>query len=248
MEENFTEKIYKKWYKKWWGVVILVAGGLILSFSLIIGGQAYYYYRQIKNGKLPLPSQLLFQKSNTITAASGAPDLSKLNPAGEPASSSSAALTIVGFFDFECPYSREAAAASGAARNLYGDKVNFIFRNFPLTDIHQNSMLAATAGECAHAQNKFWQMSDKIFGDSGLSRENFELYAAEIGLDAEQFSKCLDSYQGKGAVLKDMVDGQALGVIGTPTWFINGEKIEGVLSATDFKKIIDFFSSQKTTL
>jgi len=247
MEENFTEKISQKWYRKWWGVLILVAGGLILSFSLIIGGQAYYYYRQIKSGKLPLPSQLLFQKSNTATATGGAPDLSKLNPAGEPASSSSAPLTVVGFFDFECPYSREAATAINATKTLYGDKVNFIFRNFPLTDIHQSSLLAAIAGECAHAQDKFWLMSDKIFGGSSLGRENFKLYASELGLDAEQFSECLDDYDGKGAVLKDMVDGQALGVVGTPTWFINGEKIEGVLAVTDFKKIIDFFSAQKTT-
>ena len=245
MEENFTEEISKKWYKKWWGVMILVVGGLILSFTLIIGGQAYYYYRQIKSGKLPLPSQLLFQRSNTATTLSGTPDLSRLNPEDEPASSPAAPLMIVGFFDFECPYSREAATAVSATKTLYGDKVNFIFRNFPLTDIHQNAMLAATAGECAHAQDKFWLMSDKIFSGSNLGRENFELYASEIGLDEEQFKKCLDSYQGKGAVLKDVVDGQALGVIGTPTWFINGEKIEGVLSTTDFKKIIDFFSAQK---
>ncbi|MFA5129086.1 MAG: thioredoxin domain-containing protein [Patescibacteria group bacterium] len=246
MEENFAEEISKKWYKKWWGVLILVVGGLILSFTLIIGGQVYYYYRQIKNGKMPLPSQIMFQKSNTATAASGTPDLSKLNPSGEPSTSSTAPFTIVGFFDFECPYSKEAVTAMHEAETLYGDKVNFVFRNFPLTDIHQNSMLAATAGECAHSQGKFWLMSDKIFEGSALSRENFELYAPEIGLDTEQFKKCLDSYQGKGAVLKDVVDGQALGVVGTPTWFINGEKIEGVLSVADFKKVIDFFSAKQT--
>lgn len=246
MEENFSEEFSQKWYKKGWGVLILITGGLILSFSLIIGGQVYYYYHQIKNGKMPLPSQILFQKSSTATAVNGAPDLSKLNPPDEP-SSSTAPFTIVGFFDFECPYSNEAVTAMRATENLYDDKVNFIFRNFPLTDIHQNSMLAAQAGECAHSQGKFWLMNDKIFSDSNLSRENFELYASEIGLDTEQFKKCLDSYQGKGAVLKDIMDGQALGVIGTPTWFINGEKIEGVLSVADFKKIIDFFSDQKTT-
>jgi protein-disulfide isomerase len=247
MEENFIGKISKKWYKKWWGILILVIGGIILSFSLIIGAQAFYYYYQIKNGKISLPSQILFQKSSAITATSAAPDLSKLNPPDEPSLSSSAPITIVGFFDFECPYSQEAISAVREAKTLYGDKINLVFRNFPLMDIHQNAMLAAQAGECAHVQDKFWQMSDKIFSDSNLSRENFELYASEIGLNQSQFVKCLDNYQGKGAVLKDVMDGQALGVVGTPTWFINEEKIEGVLSVTDFKKIIDFFSAQKTS-
>lgn len=247
MEENSTEKFSKKWYKKWWGVLIFVTGGLILGLTLLIGGQVYFYYRQIKNGKLPLPSQLLFQKSNIATTLTNTPDLSKLNPEDEPTSSPAAPFTIVGFFDFECPFSREAANAMRQTQTTYGDKINFIFRNFPLTDIHQNSMLAASSGECAHAQGKFWEMSDKIFSNSSLDRENFELYASELGLDTAQFKKCLDGYQGKGAVLKDVVDGQALGVIGTPTWFINGEKIEGVLAVTDFKKIIDFFSTQATT-
>jgi len=246
MEENFTEEISKKWYKKWWGIIILIVSGLILSFILIIGGQALYYYRQIKSGKLPLPSEIMFQKSNTATASTNAPDLSKLNPPGEPASSSSAPTTIVGFFDFECPYSKEAYTMMHQTQTTYGDKVNFVFRNFPLTDIHQNAMPAAIAGECAHAQDKFWLMSDKIFNGSALTRENFELYASEIDLDIEQFTKCFDGYQGKGAALKDAIDGQALGVVGTPTWFINGEKIEGVLSANDFKKIIDYLSAQKT--
>jgi len=246
MEENFSEEISPKWYKKWWGALLLVIGGLILILLIVIGGQVYFYYRQIKSGKISLPGGTMFQKSASAATATGAPDLSKLNPDGEPASAPSAPITIVGFFDFECPYSREAATAMRAAETAYGGKINFIFRNFPLTDIHQNSMLAAQAGECAHAQDKFWQMSDKIFEGEKLDRENFLFYASEIGLDAGQFTKCLDGYQGKGAVLKDVVDAQALGVIGTPTWFVSGEKIEGVLSVANFKKIIDFLSTQNT--
>ncbi len=245
MEENFAEEISKKWYKKWWGGLILIVGGLILIFLLIIAGQVYFYYRQIKNGDLPLPGKIMFQESGA--AASGASDLTNINPANEPASAPASPITIVGFFDFECPYSREGNAEMNAAKTAYGDKVNFVFRNFPLTDIHQNAMLAAIAGECAHAQDKFWLMSDKLFSDSDLGREKIELYATEIGLDTEQFTKCLDGYRGKGAVLKDLLDGQAAGVRGTPTWFINGEKIEGVLSVSDFKKIIDYLLAKKET-
>ncbi len=247
MEENFAEEIPKKWYKKWWGVLLIVMGGLSLSFIIIIAGQVYFYYRQIKSGGIPLPGKIMFQKSGTAAAASGANDLTNINPANEPASAPKTPVTIVGFFDFECPYSREGNAEMNAAKTAYGDKVNFVFRNFPLTDIHQNAMLSAIAGECAHAQDKFWLMSDKLFSDSNIGREKIELYANEIGLDTEQFAKCLDGYQGKGAVLKDVLDGQAAGVRGTPTWFIDGEKIEGVLSVSDFKKIIDYLLAKKET-
>ncbi len=246
MEENFAEEIPKKWYKKWWGGLILVVGSLILIFLLIIAGQVYFYYRQIKSGNIPLPGKVMFQESGTAASASGTSDLKNINPADEPTSAPDSPITIVGFFDFECPYSREGNTEMSATKTVYGDKVNFVFRNFPLTDIHQNAMLAAIAGECAHSQNKFWLMNDKLFSDSNLSREKIELYATEIGLDAEQFTKCLDGYQGRGAVLKDVLDGQAAGVRGTPTWFIDGEKIEGVLSVSDFKKIIDYLLAKKT--
>lgn len=245
MEANFTEEILKKWYKKWWGVLIILFGLLILSIFLIIGGQSFYYYRQIKSGKMPLPGETKFQQSNTPISNPKEIDLTKLSPEGEPASSPGAPLTIVGFFDFQCPFSQEGNSVMRQMQTTYGDKVNFVFRNFPLTDIHPNAMLAAQAAECANSQNKFWQMSDKIFSDSKLDRETLLLYSGQISLDAKQFSECLDDYQSKGLVLKDLLDGQTEGVGGTPTWFISGEKIEGVIPLDAFKKIIDYLLTKK---
>lgn len=244
MEENISEEINKKWYKKWWGVTIIFLGCLILSLLIIIGVQVAYYYREIKNGRLSLPSETKFQQSDTPVAAPAEIDMAKLAPAGVPNSSPGAPITIVGFFDFECPYSKEANAVMQQTITAYGDKVNFVFRNFPLTDIHPDAMLAAEAGECANSQNKFWQMSDKLFGGPSLSTDAINLYAEQIGLDKTTFANCLASYQSKGSVLKDILDGQAEGVGGTPTWFIDGQKVEGVLSIENFKKIIDYLSAQ----
>lgn len=240
MEENYSEEPPKKWHKKWWGVSFIVVAGLILIVLVVFGGQVYYYYHQIKSGRMPLPSKLKFQEASASTSSTAPVDMVKLVSTGEPSSSPDAPLTIVGFFDFECPYSREGDAVMRQLQTAYEDKVNFVFRNFPLTDIHPGSMLAAEASECAHVQNKFWPMSDKIFSDSNLGEENFRLYAAEIGLDTDQFTNCLDGYKSKGYVLKDILDGQTAGVNGTPTWFINGEKIEGVIPLDTFKKFIDY--------
>ncbi len=209
----------KKWYKKWWGILITVSSGLILLLALLFFGQVYFYYSQIKSGRLSLPA-----KAQT---------------------SSESILAIAGFFDFQCPFSKEANGIMNEIKSLYGGKINFVFRNFPLSEIHPDAMLAAQAGECARAQNGFEVMRDKIFGGIDLKKETLEKEAAEIGLDGEAFAACLDDYKSKAPVLKDFRDGQTLGVTGTPTWFIEGKKIEGVIPAEAFKKIIDYFLAQK---
>lgn len=182
-----------------------------------------------------------FTQSSEANAITEKTDLEKLSPPGEPQSSPGAPLTIVGFFDFECPYSKQAYQTIKNMQTIYGGQINFILRNFPITEIHPNAMLAAQAGECAELQNQFWPMYDKIFENNDLTEQSLKNYAEQIGLDETAFASCLSDYQSKASVLKDILDGQSLGIKGTPTWFIRGQKIEGTLSETAFKKIIDYF-------
>ena len=245
MQKNLEKKSKKRWYKKWWGILIAILGGLLIVFAIVVAAQSYYYYRQIKSGKMPLPSSAKFMRTGSPAVATEQIDPGRIYPAGEPSSSPGAPLTIVGFFDFQCPYSKEAYPAARELQSTYGDKVNFVFRNFPLTDMHPGAMSAAGAGECAHSQDKFWQMSDKLFNSQNFDEQEFKLYAQQIGLDEKKFTDCLNSYQGKGQVLKDMLDGQMLGVGGTPTWFINNEKIEGAIPTDIFKKLIDYLLNKQ---
>jgi protein-disulfide isomerase len=106
-------------------------------------------------------------------------------------------------------------------------------------------MEAAKAGECANLQNKFWPMHDKLFTSDDFGDEALKLYASQIGLDENKFTNCLASEQSSGLVLKDLLDGQALGVRGTPTWFIDNQKIEGDVSADAFKKVLDYLLSKQ---
>lgn len=247
-ESGGEPEIRKRWYKKWWGILISVFGGLFLILILLFASQVYYYYNELKSGRMPIPSKVKFQKAAAANAAEGQkPDPQKINPSGEPNSFSGAPVTITGFFDFQCSFSKEASSIVGEMRNLYGNKVNFVFRNFPITEIHPDAMLAAQAGECAQNKNLFWPMHDKIFAGQNLTEETLKNKAAELGFDAEEFSLCLFDYDSKGKVLKDILDGQSLGVSGTPTWFIEGEKIEGVIPAEVFKKIIEYLLAQKET-
>ena len=240
-----TETTKIKWYKRWWGIVILALGAALLILLLVFGGLVAYYYHQIKSGQMPLPSSAKFSKTNSSAPAPEKFDPLKILPAGEPGSAPEAPLAVVGFFDFQCPYSREASSTVRELQTFYGDKVNFVFRNFPLSDIHPQAMEAAKAGECANLQNKFWPMHDKLFTSDDFGDEALKLYASQIGLDENKFTNCLASEQSSGLVLKDLLDGQALGVRGTPTWFIDNQKIEGDVSADAFKKVLDYLLSKQ---
>ena len=250
--ENFSEaaeaerpESKKKWYKKWWGIFIILLGISTIVLLSIFAGLTYYYYQQIKSGRMPLPASAKFSSSKTQVSQPSRIDSRNISPAGEPNSSPGAPLTITGFFDFQCPFSKEGSGIMRELQTIYGDKVNFVFRNFPLVEIHPEAMLAAQAGECANLQDKFWPMHDKLFASQSLDEATLNLYAQQVGLDSVAFSECLKSSQSNGLVLKDILDGQVLGIRGTPTWFVNNEKIEGVAPSYVFQRIINSLLTEK---
>lgn len=125
----------------------------------------------------------------------------------------------------------------------YGDKISFVFRNFPLS-FHKNSFAAAEAGECALEQKGFWEMHDLLFErqDSwkGLNdpANLFVDYAKEIGLDGERFRNCLETGKYADEVKHDFEEGTKKGVTGTPTFFINGKKVVGAIPYYTFKQYL----------
>jgi protein-disulfide isomerase len=232
----------KKWYKRSWGIFVIILGALLIILLAYFFTNFFYYYNQIKDGKIILPNTEKFSKNSFWNSPSPNIDALKIFHDGEPGTENNAPLSIVGFFDFRCPYSIEVSSTLRELQKIYGEKVNFVFRNFPVIALHPDAMLLAQAGECAHLQKKFWPMYDKIFAnknDAEITKDDLKLYAAQIGLDENEFIKCLFSDQSKSLILEDVSDAEALGVRGTPTWFLNNQKIEGVLKREDFQKIID---------
>ena len=151
-----------------------------------------------------------------------------------------AEIVIVEFGDFECPYCLQEFPVVREVINTYGDKIKFIFRDFPLLGDHPEAEKAAEAGECAHEQGKFWEMHDKMFiNHLDLSVPALKNYAKQIGLDTGQFDDCLDSGQYEDEVLADLNDGMEAGVTGTPTFFINNQGYPGAIPLEDFKTLID---------
>lgn len=145
-----------------------------------------------------------------------------------------AALTLVEYSDFECPFCGQAAEVVGKVKEKYGTKVRFVFRQFPLP-MHENADLAAQASLAAHAQGKFWAFHDLMFENQrDLGRPSLEKMAQKAGLDLARFKKALDDRTHAEAVKADMKLGSEAHVSGTPSMFLGTERIE---NPTDFEAL-----------
>jgi protein-disulfide isomerase len=145
-----------------------------------------------------------------------------------------ASVKIVEFSDFECPFCSRASTVVHQIREKYGDKVRFVFRQYPLP-MHQHARGAAQAALAAFAQGKFWEYHDELFqNQQSLDRPALEEHAKKAGLDVAQFKKALDDKKIADQVDADMKLGEKAAVQGTPTLFINGARVE---NPTDFTAV-----------
>ena len=149
-----------------------------------------------------------------------------------------APITIIEFSDYECPFCKRAEASVQQVLTTYGDKVRFVYRNFPLP-MHKDARPAAEAALCANAQGKFWEYHAKLFASSDLSKDKLQSMAAEVGLDRGKFDACFDKTEFTKAIDKDVEDGSNVGVNGTPAFFINGRMLSGAQPFEKFKEVID---------
>jgi len=110
-----------------------------------------------------------------------------------------------------------------------------VVRDFPLNSIHPYAQKAAEATECADEQGKFWEYHDAVYANqSAIDVDSLKGYAAELGLDTGAFDECLDEGKQSSEVEKDLEDGGASGVTGTPAFFINGELVPGAIPFEDY--------------
>lgn len=160
-------------------------------------------------------------------------------------STDSAKVTIVEFGDYQCPACALAHPIVKQVLDDYPGKVNFVFRHFPLPQ-HQNAQVAAEAAEAAGEQGQYFQMHDLIYQNQKEWSENnnpveiFVKYAKELKLNVEQFNLAVTTNKYNQKIMADKNDGLALGINSTPTFYINGKKMDG-FSYSDFKKIIEQF-------
>jgi protein-disulfide isomerase len=158
--------------------------------------------------------------------------MSKLRPPVGPddhaLGSADAPVTLVEYGDYECPHCGAAHPIVKRVLRRLGTHVRFVFRNFPLGEMHPHAVVAAEAAEAAGLQDEFWRMHDHIFEhQNALEPEDLIGYAKRLGLDAARFATDLELDAIEERVRSDFASGVRSGVNGTPTFFINGRRFEG---------------------
>lgn len=143
-----------------------------------------------------------------------------------------AAVTLLEYGDYECPYCGAAYPIVKQVQETMGDRLRFVFRNFPITTSHPHAELAAEAAEAAAAQGQFWPMHDLLYeNQKHLEAADLAGYAERLGLDVARFRRELGDHVYAPRVRKDFMSGVRSGVNGTPTFYIDGVRYEGSYDA-----------------
>ncbi len=202
---------------------------LVLVIAVVVGTRAFSWLQE--HGEAPVQA-----------AAPSAVDMATrlVRPDSHVTGNAAAVVTLVEFGDLQCPSCVAAEPEMRELRARYRDRVRFVFRQFPLERMHQYALKAAEASECAGQQGKFWEAVDRLYDAHGdLKDESLMQYARELGLDTARFNSCLSSGATRAIIERDSDDGRALGVRGTPTFFLGQQRIVGAPEIAKFEQMLN---------
>lgn len=183
--------------------------------------------------------------TGTVKSASVGKTVSSVGAGDWTKGKADAAVTLIEYGDFQCP---ACGAYFPMVRQIveeYGDRVQFAFREYPLGRIHPYGNLAAQAAEAAGLQGKFWEMYDRLYDNQqswsqgGDVQQTFASYAQTIGLDVPQWQKDLEGDTVKAKIKSDVAGGDAGGVDGTPSFYLNTVKVENPRNVEGFRTLLD---------
>jgi len=199
---------------------------IILFVLLAAGGAAWAMFRNTQDSTRPNTAAATSQATKINSSATLAGAMPPHEKGG-----ANATVTLEEFADLQCPSCAVMHAELQKILGEYGSRVRFIFRHFPLTQMHKNALAAAIASESAARQGKFWEMQDQLYrnqkawSDQQDVRQIFYEYARTIGVDADRFMRDLRETELRQRIQADAQRGAALGVTGTPTLYLNGRQL-----------------------
>lgn len=169
----------------------------------------------------------------------------EVSPSDWSKGNAQAQVTLIEYSDFQCPACKTYYPILKQLYGEFSDTMLFVYRHFPLQQIHVNAHLAARAAQAAGKQGKFWEMHDTLFENqtSWSSQKNaidtFVSYAQTLLLDVEEFKKDIDSKETREKVDQDYAGGMKANIQGTPTFFLNGEKIQNPRNYDELRSIVE---------
>ena len=252
MEPNIGD--HQKWYKTTPGMIFVGVLGLLFIGGLWFGGLIVYYSLGISRGDGATleadlrASQFTFDTSRHTEESTPIvlEDVQSIIHGETPTlGSPDAPVTIVAFIDFECPFCQAAFPTFQRVIEHYEPVVYVVFKHFPLASVHPLSVKASEASACAHEQGAFWPYYQMVFERKALAQTSLRSYAQSLGLNMVQFNGCLEECRYKHVLDTDLRDGVSLGTRGTPTYFINGQRVEGAVSREEWDaRILEHLSSE----
>lgn len=227
----------RPWYRRPWGRALLVATTLVILVLAMASAIVY----QVWSDSTGEPQLVLTPSAPATDVAAKSERRRQIEKLDRPLfGNEQARVVVVEFSDFQCPYCTQEFPVVRAMMNKYQDDILFIYRHFPIEG--ESSIAIAQATMCAHEQGKFWAMHDRLFVNHDEliidSPTVVRQAALQSGVAMPSFDECLRNGTFAAAVNEDAIDGAALGVRGTPTFFVNGNIIEGVVSAEQWDTII----------
>lgn len=249
---NPSEELIEGRRKKRRRLLIVVIALVVLFVTvplLWFGVSVIDYYGQIKRGEIGSPADRSQLASISRIAANTdvtPEDLERLKPVGlvPELGSRNANITIIEFIDYECPFCKENASAVRSVMDELGDKVHFLIRDFPIAEINPNARDAALASNCVleQGQKAYWRYHDLLFANQDdLSGEELRRLAALANINVARFDECMQTRKYDLKIDKDIEVGRQAGVEGTPTFFVNGVRYQGVLDEQLLTRIINYF-------
>ncbi|OGL99675.1 hypothetical protein A2318_02510 [Candidatus Uhrbacteria bacterium RIFOXYB2_FULL_45_11] len=230
--------IHKK--RSWIGTIVT----LVILFLLgLFVWRVVFFTTQIRSGKLNLSDLNFSQTVSTISKLASEPTKDEAFDVvlkNRPMlGNASAPITIVEFADFGCPFSRTSSFVMRSLATKYPNQFQYIYRDFPLIELHPLAQKASEAAACANEQGKFWEYHDKLYqNQDALEDSSFEQFAYQLNLDTGRFKQCFSTNRYTKQVEQDYQDGLAAGVRGTPTFFINGNRIPGSIPQDVLENVI----------
>lgn len=153
-------------------------------------------------------------------------------------------VTLIEYSDFQCPACAAYHPVVKQILNEFNGKIYFVYRFFPLTNIHKNAVISAQAAYAAKKQNKFWEMLDMLFetqktwAESSSPEDIFVDYAKKLNLDTTKFKSDMDSSEAQNYVADSQNQALTIGINATPTFFLNGKQLKNPASFDEFKNLI----------
>lgn len=157
-----------------------------------------------------------------------------------------AEVTLLLYGDYECPYTRKAHRSVKDVQARMGERLRFVFRNFPLEDLHPHALRSAETAEAAAVLGAFWEMHDLLFeNQKHLEDADLWAYASELDLDMARFDNDMENHVHAERVREDLLSGERSGVRGTPTFYINDVRHSGLYDATSLLEALDEAASME---